>query len=719
MGIQQGVAGAALGGAAGAGSGLTSALVAGTAVSGGALLPFALLGGGLGFLSGLLAPRQKEVGSQRNELEPLRAKRTPVPYAYGTARSRGFEFHRSQASVNVDQGIVLSRGACQGVESVYIDKKHVAVKEGSRIVTKIPPGVVGRGRNANTVPYNPISGNNYRIDFNITIPSDRFEGEPANAALVRLVWGQFAPASDPPRLFFRATGFGGSGPGPHLKTPGNYSVLLRFGARVERFPLPETGREPYTLDATTAQLFWLSDFGRRGEAFDIALIDETEWLDSVDYTEAFNDRYREGTGELVPDSDIFQRGDRDLILFKIWPYFKADGTEGASLREATQIAQDEQVSMEGEEPIPGTPMETESRLEPVSLFGPNDKVTGYSWCHVQFRQVDNLWPDGLPEIEFVFKGRKIRWPGQRRPVWTDNLAACWYDWLTQVRLENDLEKISKIDVDSVVKAVGLSDEEIVYRLPTSLVEDGYSETSKRYTMGGVIWDDEDDEQVERELGFAAVGGVSTEDDAYVFQFGPGHLPGSRPPREPPVATFTERDCVGVPTIQGHPTRTRPVVGVKAALGQSRDHGYTTTTMRPAMIVGEEGEVIDTGTRAFVTDPLHLGRILTMALRRERASRRVVWDLIPDERLLRLGLRVGQTVRLKHNAVGLRGDIWVIERIDPQGDDWGIRLLLSPDLNWEDGFVAPPPKTAPRVRSDGVDAADPDVIDGGSRFEIRI
>ena len=719
MGIREASFGAVAGGTAGAASGVTAALVAGTAISGGALLPFALLGGGLGFLSGLLArKRQDQIANQRRELEPLREVGGPAQHVYGLARTRGKEIHRSQNGPNIDRAFLLSVGACESIDSVYIDNKHVAVKEGSRIVTRIPPGVVGRGKNLNTVPYNPISGNNYRIDFAIDCDSNRFETEPANAQLIRMVWGQFAPASDPPRLFFRATGFGGSGPGPHLKTPGNYSVLLRFGARVERFPLPDQGREPYTLDATTAQLFWLSDFGRRGESFDIALIDETEWLDSVDYSEAFNDRYREGTGELVPDSDIFERGDRDRILFKIYPYFRADGTGGDSLREATVQAEEEQASQDGEEAIPGTPMQPESRREPVSLWTTDHKVLGNSWCHVQLRQVDNLWPDGLPDFEFVMKGKKLRWPGQRRAMWTDNLAAIWYDILTTIRMDNDLEQIAKIDVDSFVNAFALAEEEIVYRLPESLVEDGYSETSKRYTAGFVWREDEDLDQLERELGFAGIGQVSKEDDSFVFQLGPGHLPGGSPPREPPAILLTERNCAGW-ELSGPAERSRPIAGVKASLGQSKDHHYQTTAMRPARIVGAPGDILDTGVRAVINDPLHLGRVMTMALRRELASQRLTWELIPDEHFQVYGLRVGMTARVKHDAIRAKGEIWVIEQIAPSGDDGRLTLLLSPDLDWEDGFVAPPPKTAPRVRSDGVEVEDPDVIDGGSRFEIRI
>ena len=710
MGIREAGIGGVAGAAVGAGSRAVTLAATGAAVTGGALLPFALLGGSLSFLAGLFSSRPKEVGNQRPDIPPLRAVKGPAHHIYGRKRTHGREIDRIRAGNSLWRPKVISVGACEGVETVYVDKNKVALKRESEIVTTPPPGMLGQGKSLGA----RITGSgNYRIDFNIDVPPAEFRPTVVDPRLIRLTWIPGDIFAESIQLFFRdgPGGHPGSGPGPHLRNEGQYGVVVRAEGRTEHFTIPPTDlNEPYILFSTADQRRWLADFGRRITTFEIALIDDAKWLDDVDYSEAFNNRYRRYTGALLPDSDLFEKGDRSKVLFKVWQYFKADGTEGAELREASRIADEEQESLDGDEET----AETEQRLEPIYKWTTDHKVEGNSWLVFEQRQIDELWPEEtvLPEVEYLVKGKKIRYPGQREPVWSDNAAAVIYHHLTEVMGIDD----SKVDKASFVRAIGICERAIRYRLSASLAGDSYEQVSKMFSINGVFREDEDLKRVMEEMLFACVGNLSTEDDSYSLTVGPGHLDGEEPPREGPVTLFDETNIIGIPVRRWPKNRDNPVVGVKATLGQSRDHDYQETEMRAARLPGAVGQVLDVGTRGFVSDPLQMGRLLVWALRRELASERLDMVVEPGLRKENYALRLGHLARVKHQAINENGGIWMIEQIQPN-DGETLRLLLSPDLDWRIGHVSPPPKTVSGVRSDGINAANPDIVDDGTRFEI--
>ena len=119
-------------------------------------------------------------------------------------------------------------------------------------------------------------------------------------------------------------------------------------------------------------------------------------------------------------SIINGRGGRGRITW----YLRADGTQGASLRDAADRM--------GTDSLP---------------FGDQHRGHGVSWCHVELvqpphRTAENrfVWPPDVPAFEFVLKGLKLRRVDTGAVEWTQNAADVRW-WLESRFLGFDASRI--------------------------------------------------------------------------------------------------------------------------------------------------------------------------------------------------------------------------------------------------------------------------------------
>lgn len=127
----------------------------------------------------------------------------------------------------------------------------------------------------------------------------------------------------------------------------------------------------------------------------------------------------------------------------VWSHFKADGTQGGSLRAATETA-----------------------LDSRRRWTVDHRCEFFSWLHVQLdqppygtfgdgersRDYAQHWT-GVPRVEAYVQGRKVRIPGSGHPdtwpvAWSESAAAVWFDWLRERRRL----PVDHIDLPSVRRA---------------------------------------------------------------------------------------------------------------------------------------------------------------------------------------------------------------------------------------------------------------------------
>ena len=388
---------------------------------------------------------------------------------------------------------------------------------------------------------------------------------------------------------------------------------------------------------------------------------ERLWVDGEEVELVPTDRTGDGESgrRLEPQENSTHR---DKLT--IYEYFRADGTEGDSLR--TAVA-------EG--------MDTDAQGEWTTAH----RLTGLSWVHVHLHQpkygnnIDNRFWARTPELNFLVKGLKLTWPGQTAPTWTENAAAIRYWWL---RTRRGLPAAA-IDAASFRAAHSLCGETIHFSLPTGYED--YATSSMRYAVNGVIHADDDPERVEAELDFAWAGWAVELDGVYHF------LPGA----DRPIArAITPDDIIAIEGIQPAPALQDRINAATLSLAQSREHDWLEASLpefADTAAEARDGERLpqDLGTRPFVADPIAGGRLLAIALRRARASATFTYRVKPGPNLEWLAIRPSDWVNINDPEHGLESFQALVTRtvVNP---DWSVTLDLveQPAGVYADTLVLP-------------------------------
>jgi hypothetical protein len=112
-----------------------------------------------------------------------------------------------------------------------------------------------------------------------------------------------------------------------------------------------------------------------------------------------------------------------------------------------------------------------------ATFWTNDHLQrGVCKCHVRIQADGNVFPNGLPEMNFKIKGVEVYDPRTSTTAWSDNPALILRDFLTNTYygLGYDASEVDDTTVNSAANAC----EELVATLPSG--------TEKRYTCNGTF-----------------------------------------------------------------------------------------------------------------------------------------------------------------------------------------------------------------------------------------
>jgi hypothetical protein len=121
-------------------------------------------------------------------------------------------------------------------------------------------------------------------------------------------------------------------------------------------------------------------------------------------------------------------------------------------------------------------------------------LKGCAYLYVRLKYDQDVFPNGVPEITAIIKGKKVYDPRTGTTAWSDNPALCIRDYLTSSYGLNEIA--DRIDDNLVIAAANVCDEENTIAATTRYTFNGaWTTGSTPYdllgqfigTMGGLLW----------------------------------------------------------------------------------------------------------------------------------------------------------------------------------------------------------------------------------------
>ena len=112
----------------------------------------------------------------------------------------------------------------------------------------------------------------------------------------------------------------------------------------------------------------------------------------------------------------------------------------------------------------------------TSLWTANHRLRGVAYLYVELRWYDRVFPNGIPNISAVIRGKKVYDPRTTLTAWSENYALCVRDFISNSKYGLGASS-AEIDDTAFIAAANLCDEAV------SLKAGG---TQARYTVNGAI-----------------------------------------------------------------------------------------------------------------------------------------------------------------------------------------------------------------------------------------
>ena len=226
-------------------------------------------------------------------------------------------------------------------------------------------------------------------------------------------------------------------------------------------------------------------------------------------------------------------------------------------------------------------------------------LNGVAYAMVRLKYDVDQFSQGLPNISFVIKGKKVYNPITDVTEWTQNPALCVYDYLLDSRY-GLAESPSNVNLEALTSAVNLCDQ---------LVAE--SDNQIRYTLDGVV-DSANSRKENIESMLSAMGGSLVYSGGQYFISGSAYVA--------PTITIDESVMVGSITVSTKKSRRELYNGVKGVFLNAEEN-YTVVDY-PAQISSDyaiaDGDPVylDMGL-AFTTNQVRAQRLAKLALLKSR------------------------------------------------------------------------------------------------------
>ena len=283
-----------------------------------------------------------------------------------------------------------------------------------------------------------------------------------------------------------------------------------------------------------------------------------------------------------------------------------------------------------------------------------------------YRDRDGRFWSRLPNVEVVMRGMKLTWPGQATPVWTENAAAIRY-WLERNRAG---VPEAAFDLPSFTAAYDLCEETVDITLPADLED--YTASGLRYRANGVVTDGMGLDDVRGEVDWAWQGWAV--EAGGVLYFRPG---GDR------TAAYSlgAGDVTTVKAVKPAPALQDRVNALSMQLNASLDHDFLQYDVpeiedAPALMRDDDFYLPQhTGTRLFVNGPVDAARLMTVSLRRNRASLTLDCTCLPGPNLELFGLIPSDIVTLTLPEYGFSAQRFLVSNVTVL-EDMSVKLTLD-------------------------------------------
>lgn len=302
------------------------------------------------------------------------------------------------------------------------------------------------------------------------------------------------------------------------------------------------------------------------------------------------------------------------------------------------------------------------------------EVPGWTWDHrlqgvcylyLRLEYDSDIFPNGLPNIKAVVRGKRVFDPRIGSTYYTNNWALCVYDYLRDAAGFGGTD--ADIDVASVIAAANVSDELVA-------AGSGYQQ---RYICNGVVMSDKSPRDNLAEL-ITAGGGVVTVTGG-VFRVFAGAY-------DVPTVTLTESDLRG-------PVKVRPRISRKDLFNVVKGtfidpmNAWQPSDFPPVKngaYAAQDGEVIERDIELpFTTDSIVAQRLAKIILERSRQGITVEFPA----KMTAFHLTAYSTVKLTLAKFGWTNKVFRVMSWK-MSDDGGIDLVLNEEAaavyDWNGG-----------------------------------
>lgn len=228
------------------------------------------------------------------------------------------------------------------------------------------------------------------------------------------------------------------------------------------------------------------------------------------------------------------------------------------------------------------------------------RLRGVCYIYVRLKYDADFFPNGLPNVKALVRGKRVFNPRDGSTLWTDNWAFCVYDYLRDERGLGCAD--SDVDLQSVLTAANVCDE---------LVPIGDGRYDRRYRCNGVVMSDKSPRDSLAEM-VTAGGGVVTITGG-VFRVFAGAY-------DIPTITLTESDLHGSVKVRPRVSRKDLFNRVKGTFINPANNWQPSDfpVVANPTYAAQDGEVIDRDIELpFTTDAVQAQRLAKIILERSR------------------------------------------------------------------------------------------------------
>ncbi|WP_367394519.1 phage tail protein [Cupriavidus sp. Agwp_2] len=304
------------------------------------------------------------------------------------------------------------------------------------------------------------------------------------------------------------------------------------------------------------------------------------------------------------------------------------------------------------------------------------RLRGVCYLYVRLEYDPDIFPNGIPNVKAVVRGKRVYDPRNGNTYWTYNWALCVYDYLRDERGFGCTD--ADIDVGSVIAAANISDELV----PVS------GGVQSRYELQGVVMSDKSPRDNLAEM--VSAGGAAVVLSGGMFRVFAGAY-------DVPTVTLTESDLRGPVKVQPRMSRKDLFNVVKGTFVDRAKYWQPGDfpAVRNSAYAADDGEVIERDIELpFTTDAIVAQRLAKIILERSRQG--IVVEF--PAKLTAFQLTAYSTVKLTLAKFGWTDKVFRVMSWKMSADG-GVDLVLNEEAaavyDWSMGnatVVDPAPDT---------------------------